>query len=376
MSTLNFMGFESGSTTEPYVIFGACTVVTNIKRTGDYSLKIAKVTTAAPYCDTGSYTATGQQTSSGLAGSLTTMWRRVWIYIDALPGASSEEILSARNGANLKMALRINNSGNLMAFASDGTTQLGSDGATTLSTGTWNRLDVKVSKGVNAAYEIKVNGVSELSGTGNVGDTYNSGWVLGAYNNRNGQSYTIYYDDVNDDDADYPANSQCLGMYPGADGNYVTWTVGAGPADKWDCLNDRPHDGDTSYLLSTATIDQAYTAALATNASITGLVRAVKSTTVMKRNAIGASMALRLRSGSTDSDADAYGAGAGYASIGKVYVTDPATSAAWTLGALANIQVGGVEKSATAASRMTFACAMVEFEILTGNGARNWGTIF
>jgi len=380
MTLLNFVGFETGQIGadggqwEEYSRVGATTtsIDSSIKRTGGYSAKVNPTTTAVGYYEIAQYAATGER---GLFNSAT-LWYQFYIYITTLPASNSEELMSAHDISNFyKFALRVNSTGKLMAFASDGTTQLGIDGATTISTTTWYKIGVKVGTGASAAYEVKINDSSELSGTGNLGTSNNARLTIGKRTNRNGNSVVYNYDDVAIDNADYPTTAQCKAMLVNADGALTVWTIGAGSGDKWQQVDDLPNDGDTSYLLSTVVIGEAYTAALQSTAAagISGTILAVKACGVFKRNTTTSEVDLRFRSATTNSDAPNYNAGASYAAIFKLFTTDPATSAAWLLPALDSIEVGGVSSNTSYQIRGTMFCALVWY---IPAGARNYGFIF
>ena len=378
MTTLNFVGWETGyqlftfnNMGEAYTGAGTASISSVSKRSGAYSLIVNPTTTAVGYAVIGTQPATG---GAGLAYNEPTIYARFYHNPATLPAANNEEIFVARTtAAAYKFALRINSSGKLMAFASDGTTQLGSDGTTTVQL--WDRIECKVGTGAAADYEVLINGVSELSGTGNLSTTNNGDIAVGKVTNRNSQSVVFYYDDVLISNSAYPGDSKCKIMIPNGDGTYTAWTIGAGGGADWENVDEVPNDGTTTYLLSTLTIGEASTVTIesAATAGISGTILAVKPISIHSRVTLSASPKLRFRSGATEVDSAAISQGTGAFVAASVNVTDPNTSAAWELAALSSLEVGMVGGSSSRQTVMTSDYVMVEF---IAGGARSYGYIF
>ena len=367
MTILNFVGWETGyqSTTLGGMgegnAAGTISLSSAIKRSGIYSLRTNPTTTAVGYVVIGTHTGLGQPTS---AYNEATVYARFYLYIATLPAANNEEIFVAYTTASAyKLALRINSSGKLMAFASDGTTQLGSDGATTLSTGIWYRIEVQIGTGATANYEVRIDGATELSGTGNLSTTNNGLIVVGKVTNRNGQSVDFYYDDDLISNSAWPGAGQSLVMAPDGDGTYTAWTIGAGGGADWTNIEEIPNDGATTYLQSTNVVGDTSSAALvsAATAGISGTILCVKPIVIHNRAALSASAKIRLRSGTTNSDSSAFSNGKAWLVAAGLYETDPATGLAWELSALDSIEVGMVENHTTRKTNCTAMYAMVEF---------------
>ena len=378
MAFVNICGFEAGDPDWETFDAGSGTfsVQTSIKRTGAYALRINPTTTLTGRVRLQGLGTTGPEDA---AINVATCYYRFYFYVATLPSANSEEICQVFNTTGvLKFTARITSAGKLQAYSNDGTTQLGSDGATTLSLNTWHRIELSVGTGASAAYEVKIAGTSELSGTGNLGTGNNGGFSIGKVTNRNGQSVDYYYDDVAIDNAAYPGISQCKIMIPSADGNYTTFTIGAGSGDKWEQVKGIPPDGDTTYLVSTLVIGEAYTAAMQScaQAGIAPIsINAAKAIIVTKSNTGGASNGyLRLRSNTTDSNTTVAFVGSVYTNYAKIFTTDPATSAAWTTGGLDGAEVGCVIDETTDGRRLTTCYLMVDYVPLAT--ARSYGYIF
>jgi hypothetical protein len=363
MALINFCGFENGDLTEAAASSGTLSVGAVVTpRSGDYCLRVNPTTTATGIFNLNTYASSGASNNI----SLTTLWASCWFRVETLPSADSEECFATFAASSVrKLQFRITSTGTIDAYNADGTTLLAS-GTTVLSTGVWYRVEwkcgIESGGGSNAPYELKINGVSEYSGTNGVLGTGNCAVVrLGKVANRNGRSIDLYYDDLILDDADYPSTTlsttaKVIRLDPNDAGNTSGWT------GSYTDVDDVPHDSDTTYI-STSTSAAAHTVALedAATAGITGTVHAVKSQAIAREEpSVTSALNLRLRSNTTDNDTANLNLSTSYAMVAKVYTTDPATSSAWALSALDSVQVG-VEANAAVEHRCTMLCAMVLF---------------
>ena len=340
---------------------GNISISTTIKRTGDYALRVNPATTGIGFIGLTGFATNG----TAQVFLATNLFPRIYIYVVTRPAANSEEIAQVIGSAGVKMTIRLTSDGKLQAYASDGTTQLGSDGTTVIPLNTWTMIEAKCGTGsVNGPYEVKINGTSELSGTGNLTDGTGSELYIGKATNRNGQGYDIYFDDVCIDDAAYPGPGQVEYMGPTGNGNYTSATIGAGTGQLYQQVDERPGcDTTTSYLLTTQVIDEKYTAALesAANAGISGTIKAVQASTFIIRNGAGANAAVLFRSGTTDSESVAFGSQLNWQMASKIFETDPATSAAWAVSALDSIEIGITEKDNGTKTQLSWVGAFVDF---------------
>ena len=357
---INTVGFESGDSLEADTTSGTFSVQTTTKRTGSYALQTNPTTTAIGYYDIRCYIATG----AGSNCSEASIFPGFQFQYATLPASGDEDIADTIDTSNAKkMTVRINSDANLSVYNAAGT--LLDTGATVLSASTWYLIEIKSTTGATSDYELKINGVSELSGTDSFGTGNNRGLRLGKIMNTGGNTVNYYYDDVIIDNAAYVGAGQVTVMYPNANGNYQTWSVGAGAGDHYTIVDEIPHDTDTTYLLSSGADEEAETEALIDSgtAGISGTVNMVRGFVVTKRAAgSNGSIKVRLRSGSTDSDSTGVATSSAYLMRGKAFATDPATSAAWLVAALDSVEMGAVEnQTGTALSRMTLTAIMVHY---------------
>lgn len=357
MATLNLTGFEAGDTTELQSLTGTASVQSTTKRTGTYALRCNPTTTAA-----------GWVLFRGWAGNATivaynvaTVWHRFYFRVGTLPGANSEPIFQARTSTGVtKAEVRITSTGHLQIYNTS-IAQLGSDGGTALSTNTWYRIEVKVGTGASASYEVRIDGTTELSGTGDLNATNNGECAFGKISNRNGQTVDFYYDDILISDSDWPGAGACLALKPTANGSTMQWTAGTGSSD-FNEVDEIPTD-DTSYVQSGGAGQIALFAMQDTGTvGISGSVNCLLNFARTRENATSStSNFLRLKSGATDSESSpGLNGSTTVVSRGKVYDVDPNTSAAWTLSNIDAIECGSREANASAV-RLTTVLAFVDF---------------
>jgi hypothetical protein len=368
MACVQFFGPEAGNSVsgeEFNLLSGGASIQTSNTRRGAFSLKLLPVTTGTAVGQLALWSTAGvQNLTTGLGA---TIWITYYLYIVALP-SSSEEILQVLNTANaMHAAVRMTSTGTLDFY--NAANSLVVSGTTTLSLNTWYRIDVKVGTSATVApYEVRINKVSEYSGTAALTATNPGGVNFGKTTNRNGSGYEIYVRDGYIDDAAYiVGEQQTTGFSPAANGAAQTATIGAGSGSHFQIVNEAPADHDTSYLLTDAVIGDAETEKISATASsvITGVVNSVLAFTLLKRDSgtTNGTCNIRLRSGSTNSDTVSGTAGSSYSARAKLHNTDPATTVAWVNTGLNNLEVGYVEQQSNASrkSRMTQAMIMVNW---------------
>ena len=363
MAITNICGFETGAggTDNEGTLAGAgATIVTTTKRTGAYALKCLPVTTATADFTSGvGYSANGVPPAS----AQTTSWIRFYLYIAVLPSAA-EPIFRALATSALKFELRLDQNGTLTALDSV-PASLGT-GATVLSTGVWYRIECKVESGASVAWEVLIDGVSELSGsTANLNTSFNVNQSFGKGANRNGSGYECYFDDIAISNTGYPGAGAVAVIRPNADGNYTAWTGVYTDVD--DLVSQAGNDGTTT-MWSSSTNTQAETAALEScaTAGISGTINAVKTITVVQRTSGQAtSIQHRLRvtsPGTADTDLTDYATTASFVLLASVRVVNPSGGAAWAIAGVDSLEVG-VEhvQSQSRQADCTLVCAMVDY---------------
>jgi hypothetical protein len=254
MAIVNLCGFETGAIggANEGGSLGTSSVQSTTKRTGTYALQTNPTTTATGYCTLLGIGANGNAATLGL----TTTYVRFYFRYGTKPSSNNEEIFQLNHTSvatgNRKIALRINSSGQLMAYASDGTTQIGSTGSTSLAQDTWYRIECSVDSSLTGNVEVRIDGATEISGTGNTNSLVSYGLLLGKVVNRNGNTVDFYYDDVIVGDSGFIGPGGIVRLDPISDND--TWTTGT-YADIDDYASQANNDGDTTYTTSSTQND-------------------------------------------------------------------------------------------------------------------------
>jgi hypothetical protein len=334
MAILNFTGFETSDFTECWASSGTVSVQSSVVRTGAYALRSNPSTAGATgYVKLGGFTNEGTNTPLNVA----TLYVRFYLRV-ASNGQDSTLLLSdAVSGAGRKFRLDLTSSQTLALYNKDDT--LLDTGASTLSSNTWYQVDVMVGTGASANYEIKLNGSSLVSGTGDF-RSGNHDYIHLGFPVANGTpTFDAYFDDVVLNDSTWEGTDVTFLQVDG-DGVYNTdWTASAG--NRWQCVDELPASS-SDYIQTPPFINADYSATLVSTsaAGVSGTVKSVKAYATVRRTTVGSVLyCMLIRSNTTDSvtnTSPAVDAGV------RQYVlsTDPDTSSAWTNSAVDAIEVG------------------------------------
>lgn len=365
MATLAICGFETGDSSE-----GTGAGTHSIQGTttrgawSAYALKVNPTTTG-----TGSFAITGRDGSGTSTNWMAAVaFIRFYFRVDTLPASKQEEFLVVLTGISQLGALWVNDAGNIEAYDSTGTKK--ATGTAVLSTATWYRIECSIDTGAGTI-EWLVDGTMDGSSPGTFPGTVDSA-VFGKKTDRNGKTVVYYYDDIRIDDTAYPGEGRVTCLLPNANGANQTWTIGAGAGSHYQNVNERPPDGNTTYLLSPASLNNTETEALTNTVTVGvgGTINCVMACVIAKQNVAGGTFGVALKSGAaTDVGTDAT-VGASYVLYGRLYDTDPNTSAAWIITAVDGIETGAVDTDATNRVRMTWTGAMVDYSPSTAAAAR------
>lgn len=361
MARQNTCGFETGDASELSALVGTASIQSTVKRTGSYALRSNPTTTGTGYgAVPPALNANGTQ-KGGTTG-VSNLYLRFYLRIDTLPAASDEEIAWIATEATTAtfIQFRVTSAGLVKMYKNHASPTVVATGTTVLSTGIFYRLEIHLgANSATAPYELKIDGVSEFSGT--IDESTASIWGeirLGKSINRNGQSVDFYYDDVAIDDSAYPGAGQVNILKPNATGTTSAWTNGAGTSPT--NVAEVPHDSDTGYITS-STNGNVTTVNLDSSATggVSGTIAATKVVGIVRDEGGASSMSIRAKSSATNSDTTAVDPGATYVALAKLLATDPNTSAAWTTSGLDALEIG-VVNAASVAVRCTALYAMVE----------------
>jgi hypothetical protein len=194
-------GFEAGDLSE--LLSHTATVVTAStaqEYAGTYSMRVLP----------GSYgTGYGRTTTFSASTSYTRFWFRYHVKT-AISGGVGRIAEVWDTAANPKFTLGVSDTGHL-AVRDRGGNLIGSAGTSTLSVDTWYKLEMKVGCGSSgyssdAPWEVRLGGVSEISGTTGMLSNVNCGSVIFGRTTNSFDSTAVdyYYDSVAIDDYGYP----------------------------------------------------------------------------------------------------------------------------------------------------------------------------
>lgn len=353
-------GFESGGNEGCQSVTGTSSVSSTTFRTGGYSFRANPTTTAVGNCRLATMSAAGVPTT---AFGAATLYARFYFRAATLPGSGDEEIFVVLDTAGTqKAAVRINSSGNLIVYNNANVSQ--GTGTTALATNTWYRIELQTTTNASAsAFELRIDGATEDSGTATQGSTNHGSYRLGKGTNRSGQTVDFFYDDVSIDNSAFPGVGAIQRMDADSNGSTAQWTAGSGSSNHLE-VDDVPTDGDTTYIAKGSAASQTHLFGLESSASagISGTINAVKGHVRCRESTSGTSANLiRIRSGSTNSDSTTTNMGTTFASYFRLLTVDPDDSAAWTTTDLDGVEVGPVDTSALSTVRCTSVHLQVDY---------------
>jgi hypothetical protein len=359
MALVNFGGFLTGDSAELEGTSGAVGVQSTVSETGGYALRANPTTTGTGFASVRALDAQGRQSTTSVNATHYTSFR---FRVDTLPASGDEPICLMVSGiSGVKLEVRINAAGRLAVYNTS--VALVATGATVLATGTWYTIGVLSSTGNPSPYELRINGVTELSGSANQGTGNHSGARFGKTNNRNGNSVDFYYDRYVIDTAAFVFGSVGV-CIPDANGTPMQWTAGTGASD-YTQINNIPTTTGTR-VASTGTAGEVARfgfQSLAT-AGIAGSVLAVRAVGLIAQNGADTNAwNLRLVSGGSTLNTTAFDAAG--ATLHLIAETDPATGAAWTGAAVDAVEAGAVEANAVV-TRLTDLFLMVLYTPSSG----------
>lgn len=378
MACVNFSGWESGDNSEFRSSTGTNSVQTSVVRTGVYALQVNPTTSAVGNMRLGGIRADGRPNGEMSVNSLYT---RFYFRIGTAPASSEEQFIEmADTGGSTKCYFTLNSSRQIKAYSNSGA--LIATGATALSVDTWYRIEIQTSTGSgNQAYEVKIDGTSEISGTMNQLTNQHGSLYIGKRTNLNSQTINFYYDDIYCDDSAFPGAGQSVRLAPTANGATAQWTSGTGSSNYLEVDEIPPSTSD--YLQNSVSTNQAHYVTLESTStkSVSGTINSVKSHIYAREGTSGTSSnQLKLKSGATTVDTTAYNHSTTNQHILKLNDTDPNTASAWTTSAIDSIEVGVLEANAIA-MRCMYMAAYVDFvpgagtQTITGSGLSSTATL-
>lgn len=180
-------------------------------------------------------------------------------YFNSLPNVNGEHGFEFRNNANNCIAyLAIQSDGAIGLYTGSGRTLIASSDPV-ITAAAWQHIEAKiVADTVVGEVEVRVNGLTVLHMTDiNLGSLGATQVVYGMPNSDSGGSLVYYIDDLVAWNDDGTANNDFIGparvetIFPVADTAVADFTP-VGDADGFDCIDNVPPDGDTTYISGAA----------------------------------------------------------------------------------------------------------------------------
>ena len=358
-TTLNIIGWETGGNSETDTVSGTVSVQTTVKNSGAYALQANPTTTAV-----GFHRIKRPNSTTGTSGgfSVNTLYTRFYFRYATKPASGDEEFCSFfQDSTTYKSSLRLNSSGNIVFY--DSTATAIATGSTALAQDTWYRIGAQTGTGAAGAFEIFIDGVSEISGTASQTTTGHGRVQFGKTTDRNSNTVDFFYDDVLISDSAVSGAGSVLNMKPDANGSTQQWTAGTNLSD-FNEVDDIPPTAAT-YVASTGSAGDVALFDLQSTGTvgISGTINAVKGWALPREDiSVTSSNSLRIRSNVTNNDTTGFNHFTSTTFIARVLDTDPDTSVAWTTGGLDALEVGSVEANAVV-MRLQDCGVMVDFTV-------------
>lgn len=329
MAILNYAGFETGDLTEFMNTAGTTLVQSTIVRGGIYALKTDLTSSGTGTINLGAINANGQ--SAGTSKS--TLYTKFHFLYTKKPVTGDEPI----QYLTAKFELRINSDCRLN-FYNRSNSLLGT-GSTVLQPGTWYRIELCTTAGSAGAYELRVDGVTELSGVGDFGAANFTGMFVGRNANRNGQSVCYYYDDLAMDDSAWVGDCSVASVHPTGVGSSDSYSNFGGANKTVSVTNN---DGDTSYVnASSPNTFQSFLVEPPASRGITGTVAGVKCIATIRYPATSSSGRSFIRSkGATSLVTNPGYTTSSYAPNSKILLLEPSAGVPWTVSDLDALEIG------------------------------------
>lgn len=255
---------------------------------------------------------------------------------------ASKTLFTFRDSANAEQcSVRVNASNQLTMTR--GGTVLGSPATLPLQPDIWYYIEAKVTIGNSGSFDIHVDGVSVISGSGDT-QTHASETTASSISVATtdlGSSQDI--DDLYICDGSGGVNDTFLGpiriatIRPNAAGNSTQWAT-AGFGENWANVSDEAADGDSTFnMSSTAAQKDLFALEDLPSGSIKGVM-----VTMWARQDAGATRTIRpvWRISSTNYTGTSVTTSGTYAAKMQCYDTSPATSSAWTQSELNGAELG------------------------------------
>jgi len=337
VTLLNFSGLETGDFDEGISTSGTVSVDTGTVKNGTYSLRSNPTTTAIGYYALGAYSAAGVAAIS----NHTTVCIRTWFRYATKPSAGTEPLLTWQAQFGEAASLRLKSDG---AVAMYDPGAVAGTSSTIISADTWYLLLTQVDTASASAslkiYDSSLALLETVAGTGDFAIATPREVRFGKTTNVGGRTVDFYFDDMAFSVTGCPdINGVVRRAQVNGAGSSSSWTTGTGST--FAEVDEVPPDDDTTYLETAETATHYMAVADSSTIGMTGRISAVKTRGRCKEpSSVSSSLRVGIKSGATTSETTGSNRTTSYASLFKLFTTDPNTSAFWTLGNFDAIEAG------------------------------------
>lgn len=354
-------GFENGSSErfQDGTGSGTRSIQSSVKKTGTYALRVNPTTSGSGALAIGCPSAVGDVTAFC---SVADAYIEFFFRVDTLPASGYVIFAKPLNaGAGAMLHIRLNSDGTI-AVADAGNT-LKTTGTTVLSTATWYRLGINTKPGGAAAYSLKINGTTEVSGTANQGGSNFGLMQLGKLGDTATNTVDFYYDDYVLNNTGFLGNLIIKTALVDGNGSRQTYGFSSGTnSSNYLEVDEIPSDADTTYVASAGAGVANFTVQDASTAGISGNIKAVVVYAERKEpSAVTSSAVIGLDSNSVRTATTAEDMSTAYLTRQLILNTDPNTSTAWTESGFNAIEIYHKQDNAVG-SRVTNINAQVVYE--------------
>jgi hypothetical protein len=179
----------------------------------------------------------------------------VGLFMATLPSANAQVVKQIRDNANNPiLTICMQSDGSICARKGDRTGTVLAISDSILTAGTFNFIETKaVFDTVAGSVQVKVNDVTKISiGSLNLGSVGGAQCFIGLQVNGGPNSYwadIFAWDDSGTYNNDFMGPQRILTIFPNGDTAQADWSKN-GAATGYDCIDEVPQDGDTTYLRS------------------------------------------------------------------------------------------------------------------------------
>ena len=208
----------------------------------------------------------------------------------------------------------------------------------------WHYIEAKITfHNSTGTYDIRVDGVSVMSGTGNTSETASTTanrLVLGHVQNKRLQYDDFYIcDDSGSTNNNFLSEVFVQKVRPNAVGDSSQLTPTSG--DNYTNVDEDTWDSDTTYVESRTTSEKDLYNYENLDSGVVGTIFGVIAKPVLKKTDGGArTYRLLAKSGATESNSGTRYPNVSYVRQGYIWETDPDTSAQWTVSGFNAAQFG------------------------------------